>query len=85
MDSTLNLIYLTFVFKLPVASDVASYFLDPAFASFRGTLHMFVVHMTPLLSEMHLSPDRVLVVTRASDSLDALNGIGGAIASGFAK
>ena len=58
MDSTLNLIYLAFVLKLPVASNVAGCFLDLAFAFFRCTLYMFVVHITPLQSEMRLSPDR---------------------------
>ena len=48
MDRTLNLIYLAFVLKLPVASNVADCFLDLAFAFFRCTLYMFVVHITPL-------------------------------------
>jgi hypothetical protein len=48
---------------------VADCFLDLAFAFFRCTLYMFVVHITPLQSEMRLSPDRGRVVTMAFDTL----------------
>jgi len=69
MDSTLNLIQVAFVLELPVASNAAGCFFDLASGRFYCTFYIFVVHMTPLLAEMHLTGYRLELPNHASISV----------------